>query len=66
MAHAAGVGPPRIDSVSVARYLPHETCLDVLTRLLPQFRDAKWSVSGCADYDAQRNVVVYWGMPLGR
>jgi len=66
IAHAAGLGPPRVDSSQVGKSVPGETCLDVLTRLLPEFRATRWVVSGCADYDAQRNPVVYWGIPLGR
>jgi beta-lactamase regulating signal transducer with metallopeptidase domain len=66
IAHAAGLGPPRVDSSQVSRSVPGETCLDVLTRLLPEFRTTQWVISGCADYDAQRNAVVYWGIPLGR
>jgi hypothetical protein len=67
IAHATGIAPPRLDSAAVAhRYVRGETCLDVLTRLLPEFRKTQWSVSGCADYAGQRHVVVYWGIPLGR
>jgi beta-lactamase regulating signal transducer with metallopeptidase domain len=43
-----------------------ETCLDVLTRLVPEYKDALWSQSGCADDGRQQNVVVYWGIPLVR
>ncbi len=63
IAHAAGLGPPRVDSSQVGR--SGETCLDVLTRLLPEFRTTQWVVSGCANYP-QSNAVVYWGIPLGR
>jgi len=41
----------------------HEDCLEVLTRLVPRFKDAQWSQSGCAN-DAQPNVVIYWGIVL--
>jgi beta-lactamase regulating signal transducer with metallopeptidase domain len=43
-----------------------ETCLDVLTRLVPEYKGALWSQSGCADDGRQQNVVVYWGIPRVR
>ena len=61
LAHAAkadeGRGPDGL-------YASGESCLDALKRLLPQFRNAQWSVSGCADDAQQANVIVYWGVPL--
>jgi len=38
-----------------------EDCLEVLTRLVPRFKDAQWSQTGCTN-DPQPNVVIYWGI----
>jgi hypothetical protein len=48
------------------RYVSGENCLDVLKRLVPEFSNAQWSQSGCADDDRQSNVVVYWGVVMVR
>ena len=40
-----------------------EDCVEVLTRLVPQFKDAQWSQSGCTN-DPQPSVVIYWGIVL--
>jgi len=40
-----------------------EDCLEVLTRLVPRFKDAQWSQSGCTN-DPQPNVIIYWGQLL--
>jgi hypothetical protein len=47
-------------------YYSGEDCRQVLERLVPQYKNTRWSVSGCADYghDRNRSVVVYWGVPL--
>src|SRR6266496_6059887 len=38
-----------------------EDYLEVLTRLLPRFKDAQWSQSGYTN-DPQPNVIIYWGI----
>jgi TonB family protein len=40
-----------------------EDYLEVLTRLLPRFKDAQWSQSGYTN-DPQPNVIIYWGIVL--
>jgi len=40
-----------------------EDYLEVLTRLLPRFKDAQWSQSGYTN-DPQPNVLIYWGIVL--
>ncbi|MEX2155802.1 MAG: M56 family metallopeptidase [Gemmatimonadales bacterium] len=55
LAHAAGVRQPR-----------DQSCMGVLTRLVPEFSTARFPVSGCADFDRQRTVVVYWGIVQDR
>jgi hypothetical protein len=37
------------------------SCLDVLKRLLPAFRNARFDTAGCLDVDAGRRVALYWG-----
>jgi len=54
--YARGADVRTVDSVV-------EDCLEVLTRLVPRFKDAQWSQSGCTN-DPQPNVVIYWGIPL--
>jgi beta-lactamase regulating signal transducer with metallopeptidase domain len=61
LAHAAETDQARGPD---GRYRTGETCMDVLTRLLPEYRDAHWSQSGCADDGGQRNVVVYWAIVM--
>jgi beta-lactamase regulating signal transducer with metallopeptidase domain len=36
-------------------------CTDVLTRLLPAYRSARFPLSGCMSTEKQGRVVVYWG-----
>ena len=60
LGHAAHAGESRMTD---GHYVSGEDCLSVLTRLLPQYQNAQWSQSGCAD-DTQRNVIVYWGQLL--
>lgn len=61
LAHAAKTGEARgVNGL----YYSGENCRQVLERLLPQYKNAQWSVSGCADDVQQRNVIVYWGVPL--
>ncbi|PYO90128.1 MAG: hypothetical protein DMD58_07635 [Gemmatimonadetes bacterium] len=40
-----------------------EDYLEVLTRLVPRFKDAQWLQSGYTN-DSQPNVVIYWGIVL--
>ena len=60
LAHAASAGEAR---GSDGIYASGESCLDVLNRLIPQYKTAQWSQSGCAG-DPQRNVIIYWGQLL--
>jgi len=57
LAHAAKAGEAR---AADGRYLNGESCLDVLHRLIPAYKSAQWSVSGCAGVAGQPNVIVYW------
>jgi TonB family protein len=50
VAHAASAGEP----------VGRESCIDVLTRLVPQYKRAQWSQTGCA-IEKQSNLIVYWG-----
>ena len=61
LAHAARDGEARgADGL----YHSGEDCQTVLERLVPQYKNTKWSVSGCAGDAQQSNVIVYWGIPL--
>ena len=60
LSHAARAGEAR---TTEGLYTSGESCLDVLTRLLPQYKSAQWLQSGCAG-DTQPNVIVYWGQLL--
>ena len=46
---------------SGAREPSDESCLDVLKRMLPNFRGVRFPTSGCLDADAQRKIALYWG-----
>src|SRR2546425_1931042 len=37
-------------------------CLEVVERLVPEFRTSRWSSSGCADAADKGAVVVYWNV----
>jgi TonB family protein len=50
VAHAASADEP-VGRVS---------CIDALTRLVPQYKNAQWSHTGCA-IEEQSNLIVYWG-----
>jgi len=50
-----------IAHTSGAREPGDESCLDVLKRLLPNFRAVRFPTFGCLDADAQRNIALYWG-----
>ncbi len=58
LAHAASTHEAR---TADGRAVSGESCRDVLTRLLPAYKNAQWTQSGCAD-DPQPNVIVYWGI----
>lgn len=60
LAHAASTHEAR---TADGRAVSGESCLDVLTRLLPAYKSAQWTQSGCAG-DPQPNVIVYWGIVL--
>lgn len=61
LAHAASTAEARGPD---GLYYSGENCRQVLERLAPQYKNARWSVSGCADYGHDSNVIVYWGVPL--
>ena len=65
LAHAAKTGEARGPD---GLYYTGENCRQVLERFVPQYKKTQWSVSGCADYGhgRDRNVIVYWGVPLTR
>jgi len=57
VAHAARASEAR---ASDGVYASGESCLDVLNRLIPQYKTAQWSQSGCT-VERGMKVVVYWG-----
>jgi TonB family protein len=61
LAHAAKTGEARGPD---GLYYSGEDCRQVLERLVPQYHNTRWSVSGCADYGHPMDVIVYWGVPL--
>ena len=61
LGHAASIRDAR--GADVRMVDGHEDCLDVLTRLVPRFKDAQWSQTGCTN-GPQPNVVIYWGIVL--
>jgi TonB family protein len=58
VAHAARADEARAAGDGV--YASGESCLDVLNRLIPEYKTAQWSQSGCA-VEKGTNVIVYWG-----
>jgi len=63
LAHAARREGTRAGPRVQAGVYASESCLDVLTRLLPQYKGVPWAQTGCS-IDRQANVVVYWGQLL--
>ena len=63
VAHAAHSGESGAnDGVYQGVSASGESCLNTLTRLLPTYRNAHWSQSGCTF--ERPNVIIYWGVPL--
>ncbi len=61
LGHAARTGARGADVRTVDGLV--EDCLEVVTRLVPRFKDAQWAQSGCTN-DPQPNIVIYWGIVL--
>ena len=50
IAHTVGLREPTDNS-----------CVDVLQRLLPNYRNVRFATAGCLDADEQRHIALYWG-----
>jgi len=50
IAHTVGIREPTDNS-----------CVDVLQRLLPNYRNVRFPTAGCLDADEQRHIALYWG-----
>ena len=55
IAHTVGIREPTDNS-----------CVDVLQRLLPKYRNVRFPTAGCLDADEQRHIALYWGQIANR